>query len=117
MNIKKLVSSVGLRQWLLLGAVLLPALAMADSTADSQSIYAYGWRIVNFLCGISAVILIGDIAWHARDMTEHGRRVKTSFMGLGLLAVLYAVAAFVLSSGDAQGTDVSGISAAMQMKP
>ena len=96
----------------------VPELALAaDPTAASNSIMGYAWRIANFICGISAIFVVADIAWHARDMTEHGRRVKTGFMALALLGCLYAVAVFILGSASAQGTSVSGIDSAMNMKP
>lgn len=103
--------------YLFLAAVLLPALAMADVNSAQSSLYAYGWRIANFVVGISAILIIGDIAWSARDMTENGRRVRLGIMSLVLLAGLYGVAAFILGAGDAQGTTVSGIDTAMSMKP
>jgi hypothetical protein len=98
--------------------VLSPAIARAvDPTSASSSIMGYAWRIANFICGMSAIFVIADIAWHARDMSEHGKRVKTGFMALALLGCLYAVAAFILGSASAQGTSVSGIDTAMNMKP
>lgn len=93
------------------------AVQAADPSSASSSIMAYAWRIANFICGMSAIFVIADIAWHARDMTEHGKRVKTGFMALALLGCLYAVAAFILGSAAAQGTSVSGIDTAMNMKP
>jgi hypothetical protein len=99
-------------------ASVLPAPLLAlDPTAAGSSIMGYAWRITNFICGISAIFVVGDIAWHARDMSEHGRRVKSGFMALGLLGCLYAVAVFILGSASAQGTSVSGLDAAMNMKP
>jgi hypothetical protein len=107
-----------MRESLVLALVMVPSLAMAvDPTAAGNSIMGYAWRIANFICGVSAILVIADIAWHARDMTEHGRRVKSGFMALGLLGCLYAVAAFILGSASAQGTSVSGLDTAMNMKP
>lgn len=101
-----------------LALMLTPALARAtDPSSASSSIMGYAWRIANFICGMSAIFVIADIAWHARDMTEHGKRVKTGFMALALLGCLYAVAAFILGSASAQGTSVSGLDTAMNMKP
>lgn len=103
---------------MLLALVLLPSMAHAvDPTSAGSSIMGYAWRITNFICGISAIFIIADVAWHARDMSEHGKRVKTGFMALALLGCLYAVAAFILGSADAQGTSVSGLDTAMNMKP
>ncbi|MGH7441954.1 MAG: hypothetical protein ACREKE_04690 [bacterium] len=99
-------------------ALLIPVAAWAvDPTSASSSIMGYAWRITNFICGISAIFIVGDIAWHARDMSEHGKRVKAGFMALVLLGCLYAVAAFILGSADSQGTSVSGLDSAMNMKP
>jgi hypothetical protein len=107
-----------LKEKILLTCMLLPAMAQAvDPSAASNSIMGYAWRIANFICGISAIFVVADIAWHARDMSEHGRRVKAGFMALGLLGCLYAVAAFILGSASAQGTSVSGLDTAMNMKP
>jgi hypothetical protein len=103
---------------LLVAMVLLPSMVWAvDPDSAGSSIMGYAWRIANFICGISAIFIIADIAWHARDMTEHGKRVKTGFMALLLLGCLYAVAAFILGSASAQGTSVSGLDTAMNMKP
>lgn len=102
---------------LLLVALTMPALAMADANSASSSLYSYAWRIVNFLCGISAICIVGDIAWHARDMMQHGQRVKLGFTSLAILACLYGIMAFILGAGDAQGTTVSGLDTAMSMKP
>lgn len=106
------------KKGLLLMMALFPAAAWAvDPNAAGDSIMGYAWRIANFICGISAIFVIADIAWHARDMSEHGKRVKAGFMALALLGCLYAVAAFILGSADAQGTSVSGLDSAMNMKP
>jgi hypothetical protein len=106
------------KEILFLALLMLPAAAQAvDPDSAGSSIMGYAWRITNFICGISAIFIVADIAWHARDMTEHGKRVKTGFMALLLLGCLYAVAAFILGSADAQGTSVSGLDTAMNMKP
>lgn len=107
------------KRWLMVATLAaFPVSCWAiDPNSASASIMGYAWRITNFICGISAIFVVGDIAWHARDMSEHGRRVKASFMALVLLGCLYGVAAFILSSADSQGTSVSGLDSAMNMKP
>ncbi len=105
-------------QALVLALFLLPAAAHAlDPTSAGNSIMGYAWRITNFICGISAIFIVADIAWHARDMAEHGKRVKSGFMALVLLGCLFAVASFILGSATQQGTSVSGLDTAMNMKP
>jgi tryptophan-rich sensory protein len=107
----------GVTAYALLLSMLLPVSALADSSAAMSSIYGYAWRITNFVMGISAIITIADIAWHAKDMTEHGRRVKTGFLALGILGSLYGVAFFILGAAADQGVAVSGLNTAVSMKP
>ena len=102
----------------LFAAAYVPSMAYAvDPTGASNSIMGFAWRIVNGICGIVAIILVGDIAWHSRDMTEYGKRVKSGFLSLCLLGTLYAAAAWILGTASAQGTSVSGIDTAINMKP
>jgi hypothetical protein len=101
----------------LLLVLSIPVSAWADSTAAMSSVYAYAWRITNFIMGCAAIISIADIAWHAQNMTEHGKRVKTGFMALGILGGLYGIAFFILGAAADQGVAVSGLNTAVSMKP
>ena len=91
---------------------------LADDGSQAQSsVVGYAWKIVNGIAGLSAVIIVGNIAWHARDMELYGKQVKSGFLSLVLLGALYGIVAWILNAGGAQNTTVSGVTQAISMKP
>lgn len=98
-------------------ALMLGIASLAFADDAGQAVQGYGWRIVNFVIGIAAIVIAGNLAWCFTDMETHGRKARMLLFGLIGLGCIYGLVRTVANNADSSGTSVSGFSQAANMKP
>lgn len=102
---------------LLLLSLVFTGLARAAGEDAGGAVQGYAWRIVNFVIGVSAIVIAGNLAWCMTDMEMHGKRAKGLLLGLIGLGCIWGLVRFVAGTAEDSGTSVKGLSTAADMKP
>ena len=94
----------------------LPAAAKAAGLANADTaVFSFAWKVVNFLAGLSALVLLGKFYIATQNTEDRGMAWQQTLKNLGLVTLGWAIFSLVLAWASQGGTSLKGIDTAVSM--
>jgi hypothetical protein len=79
------------------------------------AIYNLLWKVVNFVAGITGIMLLVRILWALQNTEDRGAQLKTACWNMLVLGCVWALGSWWLGNASSAGTSLTGVDTVMQL--